>query len=198
MKPFIALDWGTTSFRAYEIDADGTVVAEKSAAEGILAVKDQKFEDTLEHHIGPWRKNLPVVASGMITSRQGWIECPYTDCPAGIAELARSITPHVTNTGRNIHFITGLHFQSPTIEHDVLRGEETQVFGSLATGATHFVTPGTHSKWIKVDDGRLQSFATYVTGESFALYRNHSILGRLMHGNAPNAATFMHGVEQAF
>ncbi len=198
MKPFIALDWGTTSFRAYEVDADGKVISEKSAAEGILAVKDQKFEETLEHHIGGWSKSLPVIASGMITSRQGWVECPYTDCPAGISDLARSITHRTTSTARTIHFITGLHYSSPTIKHDVLRGEETQVFGSLSTGATHFVTPGTHSKWIEVIDGRLENFATYVTGESFALYRNHSLLGRLIQGDMHNADTFKRGVEQAF
>ena len=166
MKPCIALDWGTTSFRAYEVSAEGKVVNEAAAPEGILAVKDGKFEETLESHIGSWSKALPVVASGMITSSQGWVECPYAECPAGASDLAKSITRKTTTSGRRIHFITGLHYASPTIQHDVMRGEETQVIGSLETGATQFITPGTHSKWISVEDSKVLDFATYMTGET--------------------------------
>ena len=134
MKPFIALDWGTTSFRAYEVNAVGKVVNEAAAAEGILTVKDGKFEETLESHIGSWSKALPVVASGMITSRQGWVECSYAECPASASDLAKSVTRKTTTSGRAVHFITGLHYASPTIDHDVIRGEETQVIGSRNTG----------------------------------------------------------------
>ena len=197
-RPFIALDWGTSSFRAYEVGGDGKVLNQVSAPEGILTVKDQQFEATLESHIGSWDKTLPVVASGMITSRQGWVECTYAECPAGAAELAKSLNALTTKSGRNVHFITGLHYASPSIHHDVIRGEETQVVGSLASGARHFVTPGTHSKWIEVDGDRVVSFATYMTGESFALYSQHSILSRLMSGDAADASAFKRGVDQAF
>ncbi len=88
---FIALDWGTTSFRAYRVGANGQVQDTISAPEGILAVKDGKFEEALERHIGSWETKLPVMAAGMITSRQGWIELPYLPCPASAATLpARS------------------------------------------------------------------------------------------------------------
>ena len=197
-KPFIALDWGTTSFRAYEVNAEGAVVNQVAAPEGILSVKDGAFEAALETHIGAWDKALPIVASGMITSRQGWVECAYAQCPASASDLAKSITLKTTASGRNVHFITGLHYTSPSIGHDVLRGEETQVFGSLASGATHFITPGTHSKWISVVGDRIESFATYMTGETFALYRNHSILGRLMQDGPQDDAVFARGVEKAF
>ena len=78
---FIALDWGTTSFRAYRVGAGGHVLDTIAAPEGILAVKDGKFEDALERLIGAWDVGLPVMAAGMITSRQGWIELPYLPCP---------------------------------------------------------------------------------------------------------------------
>jgi 2-dehydro-3-deoxygalactonokinase len=197
-RPFIALDWGTTSFRAYHVDGQGKVINEFADAEGILAVKDGAFEAVLESHIGSWDKLLPVVASGMITSRQGWIERPYVDCPASAADLAKAIHLHKTSSGRLIHFITGLHLKSPSIGHDVMRSEEVQVFGSLDTGAHHFVTPGTHSKWIDVEEGRITNFATYITGETFSLMRNHSILGRLMKDDADDEAAFNQGVEKAF
>ena len=197
-RPFIALDWGTTSFRAYHVDSACKVINQFADAEGILAVKDGAFEAVLESHIGSWDKLLPVIASGMITSRQGWIERPYVDCPASAADLAKAIHLHKTSSGRLIHFITGLHLKSPSIGHDVMRSEEVQVFGSLDTGAHHFVTPGTHSKWIDVEDGRITNFATYITGETFSLMRNHSILGRLMKGDADDEAAFNQGVEKAF
>jgi 2-dehydro-3-deoxygalactonokinase len=197
-KPFIALDWGTTSFRAYHVDAGGKVINQFADAEGILAVKDGAFEAVLEKHIGSWDKSLPVIASGMITSRQGWIERPYVDCPANAADLAKAIHQYKTSSGRLIHFITGLHLNSPSIGHDVMRSEEVQVFGSLDTGAHHFVTPGTHSKWIDVEGDRITNFATYITGETFSLMRNHSILGRLMKDDIDDEAAFNQGVEKAF
>ena len=197
-RPFIALDWGTTSFRAYHVDGSGKVINQFADAEGILAVKDGAFEAVLESHIGSWDKLLPVIASGMITSRQGWIERPYVDCPASAADLAKAIHLHKTSSGRLIHFITGLHLKSPSIGHDVMRSEEVQVFGSLDTDAHHFVTPGTHSKWIDVEDGHITNFATYITGETFSLMRNHSILGRLMKDDADDEQAFNQGVEKAF
>jgi 2-dehydro-3-deoxygalactonokinase len=196
-KSFIALDWGTTSFRAYLVGADGAVTKQFASPEGILAVKDQGFEAVLESHIGSWDKSLPVVASGMITSRQGWVELPYAECPAGLSDLAAHMKLHTTHSGRSIHFITGLHYKSSSIGHDVMRGEETQVFGSLDTEARHFVAPGTHSKWIDVSNQKITGFSSYMTGEVFALLRNHSILGRLMTTDIDDEAAFLKGVDKA-
>ena len=145
---FIALDWGTTSFRAYQVAADGKVLDTISAPHGILSVTDGNFEAALETHIGAWDTTLPVMAAGMITSRQGWIELPYVACPASAADLAKALHHHTTTSGRRIAFATGLSYRAPDGMPDVMRSEEVQVFGSLDLGANHFVTPGTHSKWI--------------------------------------------------
>lgn len=200
-RPFIGLDWGSTSFRAYLVNGEGEVTDQFAAAEGILSVKDGAFEQTLESHIGNWDKALPVIASGMITSRQGWVELPYVDCPAGTAELAKAIQRKSLASGRIVHFITGLHHNSPSLGDDVMRSEETQVFGAMESGAAHFVTPGTHSKWIDVVEGRITSFDTYMTGETFAVMKAHSILGRLMAGQdreVDDEITFLRGVDKAF
>jgi 2-dehydro-3-deoxygalactonokinase len=197
-KPFIGLDWGTTSFRAYLVSADGSVQDQTAAPEGILSVKDGAFENALEARIATWDKSLPIVASGMITSRQGWVELPYVDCPAGPAELARSIQIKTLASGRTVHFMTGLHLNSQTLGHDVMRSEETQVFGAMDSGASHFVTPGTHSKWIDVEEDKITNFATYITGETFSLLKQHSILGRLMANDADDDHEFHKGVDRAF
>ncbi len=196
-REFIALDWGTTSFRAYHVGTDGSILNEMADATGILAVKDGAFEAALENHIGAWNTSLPVLAAGMITSRQGWIERPYVECPASAADLAKNLHQHKTASGRTIHFATGLHLHSDSLGHDVMRSEEVQVFGSLGQGAKHFITPGTHSKWIDVDGEHITRFATYITGETFALLRNHSILGRLMTGDDINEEAFARGVVKA-
>jgi 2-dehydro-3-deoxygalactonokinase len=120
------------------------------------------------------------------------------DCPAGPAELAKAVHVKSLASGRTVHFLTGLHLASQSLGHDVMRSEETQVFGSLDTGATHFVTPGTHSKWIDVEDNRITNFATYITGETYAIMHKHSILGRLMVDDKDDKASFLRGVEMAF
>jgi 2-dehydro-3-deoxygalactonokinase len=189
-KAFIAVDWGTTSFRAYLVDADGGVLQEVSAPEGILAVKDGAFEAALESRISTWDRRLPILASGMITSRQGWFERPYVDCPSSVRDIARELYRHTTAAGRTLCFATGLHYVSPTLGHDVMRSEETQVFGSLDTGASH-------SKWIDVDGDCIVRFSTYITGELFALLKTQSILGRLMVGDQHDPAAFTKGVEKS-
>ncbi len=197
MKPFIAVDWGSTSFRAYLVDIDGAVTDQVTAPEGILQVTDGNFDSVLESRIAAWDRSLPIIAAGMITSRQGWIERPYIDCPASVTDMAKGLFRHVMKSGRIVHFSTGLHYGSPTLGHDVMRSEETQVFGSLASGHSHFITPGTHSKWIDVKGGWITQFATYVTGEMFAVLRAHSILGRLMTSEAFDETAFRRGVEKS-
>jgi 2-dehydro-3-deoxygalactonokinase len=195
---FIALDWGTTSFRAYSATSDGVVIDTVSSSDGILSVSDGNFDEILERNIGTWDRALPVLAAGMITSRQGWIELPYVACPAGPAELARALHTHISRRGRSVSFSTGLSYRSGDGIPDVMRSEETQVFGSMDGDSTScFVTPGTHSKWIAVDGGGISSFTTYVTGEVFAALKSHTILGRMVKDGPENEEAFARGVRSA-
>jgi 2-dehydro-3-deoxygalactonokinase len=202
----IGLDWGTTSFRAYRVDGGGGVLEAKSAPVGILRVPQGDFESVFEREIGPWlaaAPELPVIASGMITSRQGWIEVPYCPCPAGSAEIAGALVPHQTGGARIIHFVPGLSIVGVDGVPDVIRGEETQIIGAVggaggaAPGRWLLVLPGTHSKWALVENGRLVWFATFMTGELFAVLKEHSILGRLMAGDADDEDAFRRGLAYA-
>jgi 2-dehydro-3-deoxygalactonokinase len=194
---FIALDWGTTSFRAYRAGADGAVLETRAAPQGILAIQNGAFDEALENHIGPWDKALPIMASGMITSRQGWIELPYVACPANLKSIAAAIQAHTSRQGRRIFFVPGISARGGDGVPDVIRGEETQVLGASLGGHEYFVAPGTHSKWIEVAGGDITGFATYMTGEVFAILKTHSILARLMTGEANNEAAFERGVRAA-
>jgi 2-dehydro-3-deoxygalactonokinase len=160
------------------------------------------FETALEHEIGDWLdagSQPPLIASGMITSRQGWVEVPYRPCPAGSDEIAGGVVRHRTGKGREIHFVPGLSLVGEDGVPDVMRGEETQILGEL--GETReprlIVLPGTHSKWARAEDGRIVGFATFMTGEVYGVLEQHSILGRLMQGETQDEAAFLQGVGYA-
>lgn len=192
----IALDWGTTSLRGWLIAGDGTILDRRAGGSGILAVTDSDFSDAHRSFVAGW-PSLPTLASGMIGSKQGWVEAPYVACPGGFADLAPGLraTPDAA-----LRVVPGIAWQVPGLAPDVMRGEETQIFGALGADDASglFVLPGTHSKWARVTAGRIASFATFMTGEIFAVLRQHSILGRLMAADAMpdlNAAAFEAGAE---
>ena len=87
----IAIDWGTTNFRAFRIRA-GNVVDRIDTGPGILAVAPGGFPTVLGAAIGPWvaDNERHVLMAGMVGSRQGWTEAPYLPCPADAMDLAGS------------------------------------------------------------------------------------------------------------
>lgn len=194
----VALDWGTSSLRAYLLGGDGEIVARVDEPQGILQVKDGDFAGLYGRIVGPWlRRNpaMPALGCGMIGSRQGWREAPYAACPAGLDALAAALTPVETPHG-TFHIVSGMNVIDADGVPDVMRGEETQILGQFGPGQGGVaVLPGTHSKWVLVEDGRIGRFATFMTGEAFAALKGHTILGRLMTGDAPDAAAFARGVD---
>jgi 2-dehydro-3-deoxygalactonokinase len=194
----IGIDWGTTSFRACLMDARGNLLDQRLARAGILEVENSAFEEVLEREVGAWlaaAPDLPIVASGMIGSRQGWVEVPYLRCPTDARAIAAALSPHVTTRGRRLRFVPGLTV--PGDLPDVMRGEETEILGALRDhpAATLFLLPGTHSKWARVAEGRIEGFATFMTGELFAILKGHSILGRLMAGTTFADLAFARGAR---
>jgi 2-dehydro-3-deoxygalactonokinase len=185
----IAIDWGTTSARAYRIDGSGAVLDVKSAPLGIQAVTDRQFDVALDALLEGWREEaVPRIACGMIGSRQGWTEAPYLNCPVDLAGLGRNLA---RTPGGELAIVPGAQCVDASRIPDVMRGEETQIVGALAPSAQRMlaVLPGTHSKWAIVDDGQLRSFATFMTGELFAVLLAHSILGRMADRTEPAHAT---------
>ena len=194
MTALIGLDWGTSNCRAFRIARDGSVLETRSAAQGILAVKDGAFAAAYESLVGDWLKAhaAPVLMCGMIGSRQGWVEAPYVDLPADAGQLARHLAK-VPGTTASI--VPGLVGDALAGGRDVIRGEETQIVGA-ADGDALYCLPGTHSKWVHVERGRIVRFATFMTGEVYGVLARHSILGRLMDGEAHDAAAFAAGIER--
>lgn len=196
----IAIDWGTTSFRAWLVTGVGAVLDRIEAPSGILHVSGGDFGAAFDRLIGPWLERhgrLPTVSCGMIGSRQGWREAPYAVCPAGAVDLAERLVFVTSPSGHEVWLVPGVMRSDADGIPDVMRGEETQIIGCLEQGDPPlrvFVLPGTHSKWAIVEQGRIQRFATFMTGELFAALRDHSILGRLMSGDSEDDAVFARGV----
>ena len=198
----IGVDWGTTSLRCYLVDGTGVILARQSSDQGILSVPPGEFGNVLANHTQAWRSahpGLPIVLSGMIGSRQGWHEIAYVRCPARLADLADAIHRIDYPSLPAVMLVPGLDTRNKDDVPDVMRGEETQIFGAMMqrnlTDGT-FVLPGTHSKWAHVHDGAITAFATYMTGEVFAALCGHTILGRLMTGSdsCHDGVSFLRGV----
>jgi 2-dehydro-3-deoxygalactonokinase len=197
----IAVDWGTSALRVYRLDAHGYVIETRSAPKGILAVENGNFSAVLEQQAGDWiaAGDGPVMMSGMIGSRQGWLEVPYAACPAGFEEIAAGMRK-VTWDGGTAWIAPGLTCRDEAGIPDVMRGEEVQILGvldRLGPGAHTVCLPGTHSKWVEVTDGRIIRFTTHMTGEAFAVFKAHSILGRMMKDGASDVAAFEDGVRRS-
>ncbi len=195
----LAIDWGTSSLRVYRLDADGKVADLRSSADGILRVKDGAFAAALERTAGDWLANddTGIIMSGMIGSRQGWIEADYVACPAGLAEVASAMcsVQWTAADGRRhrARIAPGLRCQDEAGVADVMRGEEVQILGTLeqlGTGEHIVCLPGTHSKWALVRAQSIVSFSTYMTGEVFAVLKQHSILGRTMRHDGTGSEEF--------
>ena len=200
MTNLIALDWGTSSLRAARLADDGLVLEERSLPRGILTVAPGGFPQVFEEICGDWMHAADALAliCGMAGSRQGWVEAAYCACPAGFADVATRLT--WVEPGR-IAMVPGLTCDNEGVP-DVIRGEETQIFGALellGLDEATLVLPGTHSKWARVTAGRIARFSTFMTGEFYALLRQHSILARTMpdvDGDLDEAA-FERGVGHA-
>lgn len=202
----IALDWGTSSLRAWLLADAHTVLDSRQAKQGIMQVADGDFEGVYRALIGDWvaaNGALPVIACGMIGSTGGWAEAAYASCPADLSDLAAHLL-RVDAAPAPLHIVPGVMQRSTGARlADVMRGEETQVLGAMTLAPELvdnglLVLPGTHCKWVAIEGGRLAAFTTYMTGELFAVLRQHSILGKPA-GDRPSDApeAFSLGVDTA-
>ena len=198
---FIAGDWGTSRLRLYLCDASGNVLA-RGEGEGASAPDcSARFAAA----VAAWDKahgQLPAVLAGMVGSTIGWREVPYLKCPAKPAAIADAALRFEAD-GRAIAILPGLSCKGKTGAPDVMRGEETQILGALrlhpnlAKGRHVFCMPGTHAKWVVVDDGAVTQFQTALSGELFELLRRHSVLARDSADVDPQSAAFSLGLDFA-
>jgi len=171
----IALDWGTSNLRANLLDPSGHSIEQRQSAMGVMKVPPGTFDAVLVELCGDWMQEhrLPLIASGMVGSRQGWKEAPYLDCPATLKQAAHQLTAlefeHPDLGSHKVYIAPGLKCIDANGQTDVMRGEETQIWGAQLPPSSICVLPGTHSKWIWLDgEGDFQNFKTFMTGELYA------------------------------
>lgn len=190
------IDWGSSAFRAYRFDPNGEVLDTVNAELGIKFVPKHHFQKVMIEQIGHWLEpDDRILLSGMITSRNGWIETPYVECPANLDSiLGASIMRQVEDI--ELIFLPGLSQQHPA---DVMRGEELQLLGCKSVAANQTtVIPGTHSKWAVINNGTVRSFHTIATGEMFELLLKNSLIGKLSSNEDWTEPAFLQGVSRGF
>jgi 2-dehydro-3-deoxygalactonokinase len=176
---YVAVDWGTSSFRLWLIGKDGSVIAERRSGEGMTTAARTGFAEVLASHLAAIAApaDLPVLVCGMAGAKQGWVEAGYIDTPAALADIPAAAV-RIPGVATDIRILPGLA-QRDTAAPDVMRGEETQLLGAAATlgDGDHLVCmPGTHSKWVRLSGGKVLGFSTFMTGELFEAIAKNTIL----------------------
>jgi 2-dehydro-3-deoxygalactonokinase len=194
---WIAVDWGTSNLRVWGIGADGGTVFSRVSDQGMSKLTPDAYPSVLSGLlagvIDPVGPRIDVLVCGMAGARQGWLEAPYLDAPADLGSLASGAVAPPMPSARLVPRILPGICQRLAGAEDVMRGEETQLLGlaALYPGFSGVVCmPGTHSKWVELNAGRVERFATVMTGELFEVLRTHSVLRHSFAGplQGPNRA----------
>ncbi|MBB3608470.1 2-dehydro-3-deoxygalactonokinase [Rhizobium sp. BK602] len=201
---YVAVDWGTSSFRLWLIAEDGSILGERRSGEGMTTAAQTGFAQVLQSHLAALAApdDIPVIVCGMAGARQGWVEAGYIDTPASLSAILTGAVS-VPGQARDVRILPGLA-QRDRHAPDVMRGEETQLLGAIAAeskGEQIVCMPGTHSKWVRVVDGQVTGFSTFMTGELFDVITKHSILSHAVAGAADqpaDSASFEAAIKAAF
>ena len=215
----IALDWGTTSLRAWLLGANGRILDDRQLGRGLLETtsgvdaadpeaRARAYEATYLEVCREWldeHPGIPAVACGMVGSAQGWCEAGYLTVPTGLDIGPEALTP-VAHARGTVYLVPGLRVPSDprhATAGDVLRGEETQLIGALEllgrpAGERILLLPGTHSKWLRVEDRTVESFTTAMTGELYGLVMRHGLLSHTARGARRDDDAFTRGLTAGF
>ncbi|WP_440983711.1 2-dehydro-3-deoxygalactonokinase, partial [Shinella sumterensis] len=199
---YVAVDWGTSSFRLWLIGRDETVLAERRSGEGMTTAARTGFAAVLQSHLAAISapEDLPVLICGMAGAKQGWVEAGYLDTPAALSAIPAAAV-RVPGVAADIRILPGLA-QRDAAAPDVMRGEETQLLGAAAElgNGDHLVCmPGTHSKWVRLSAGKVEGFSTFMTGELFDAIAKNTILSHAVADAgaiAPDNAAFRSAVTR--
>ena len=196
----IAVNWGTSNFRAYKLDPQGNVEAEKFSGRGAVSVTAGGFQDALMAEVLEWMdsRDNRILMCGMVGARRGWKEAPYLQVPAGFDQILKGVIK-LGAEGMDARIVPGLIGFDSTGVPDVMRGEETEILGCSAEVGhnVHFCLPGTHTKWVRMEDGRIGSFATSMTGDLFRAIRESTILRQCTQHEPSDEEAFLLGVARS-
>ncbi|MBX9456690.1 MAG: 2-dehydro-3-deoxygalactonokinase [Rhizobium sp.] len=187
MANYVAVDWGTTSFRLWLIGEKGTIIGESRSREGMTTARETGFAAVLDKHLAEVGApdDAPVIMCGMVGAKQGWVEAGYIDVPARLTDISGAAVG-VPGLSRDVRILPGLA-QRDVNSADVMRGEETQLLGcaeKMKSSDCLIAMPGTHSKWVRVVRQEVLGFSTFMTGELFDVISEQSILQHAVKDSA--------------
>jgi 2-dehydro-3-deoxygalactonokinase len=212
---FIGCDWGSSNLRLALLNGEGEVIQEYADGGGVVVLRQQGLgTDELVAHLRnglttlAGRGNtdissLPMIISGMAGSSLGICEVPYASLPFLVG--GEGLTAHdagpLSGIEQNVSIIAGV-----CSAEDVMRGEETEAVGlmdGLGLRNALVILPGTHSKHLRIRNGRICAFKTFMTGEMFQVVAANTILKHAL--NAAEAdpfddhgrSCFLEGLEMA-
>jgi 2-dehydro-3-deoxygalactonokinase len=194
----IGINWGSTNFRAYRIDAGGRVIDEMSRPAGVSRLDRDGMAALVAEMRQAWPDPVPIYASGMIGSGIGWCEAPYVAAPATPAQLARGLV-HARIGGADVFIVPGVSCRRAFDDWpDVMRGEEVELFGHAAAtpGWSGLIAlPGTHTKWARFEAGAIVDFFTSMSGEMYDRLTAAGLLASIVEGEATDGPAFRAGVS---
>ncbi|TYK66245.1 2-dehydro-3-deoxygalactonokinase [Colwellia echini] len=199
---YLIIDWGTTNFRAFAMNAQNQQVDKKELGMGLLQVEDGKFAQSLEEVLAPWLDTyqaLPIFMAGMVGSQAGWVNVDYVSTPTDEASLSANVHSFNLPWGAKATIIPGVSHELETGAYDVMRGEEVQLFGlAKITGksALNAILPGTHSKHARFENNKMTEFSSFMTGELFSVISQHTILGKGLPEQVDSQPAFLRGVSE--
>ncbi|MBU3005287.1 2-dehydro-3-deoxygalactonokinase [Paraglaciecola arctica] len=198
----LIIDWGTTNFRAFAMSPENTLVDTLEKPIGLLKVPNGNFANALEQALTTWLddyQNLPIYMAGMVGSLKGWVNVDYAPTPASANGIASKAHHFELPWGAKATIFPGVSHQYQEQHYDVMRGEEVQLLGLaqlIAKQDYAAVLPGTHAKHATVKGAKIVEFASYLTGEFYAMLINHSLMSKGLPENPEFCLqSFAKGVE---
>lgn len=197
---WIAVDWGTTHLRVFAMSKENHVTDQRFSDKGMGVLSKNQFEPELISLISDWShgsSRMQVLACGMVGAKQGWVEAPYAETPCPPLTGSGLINVPLSDSKYSMHIVPGVCQRNPA---DVMRGEETLIAGLIdqtPENCNCVCLPGTHSKWVSIEQGEIQHFASFMTGELFSLLSQQSVLRHGVSNEGMDKAVFLQGLEHA-
>ena len=195
----VGINWGSSNCRAHLIAPDGTVLETLEAAAGVATLQREGMVEMANRVYARWPDAPRVYAAGMIGSNVGWTDAGYVECPAGFDRLRDELVP--TRIGElSLHIVPGLAcVRERDGAPDIMRGEETELLGLQASGrlddAPLVALPGTHTKWVRIEGGRVVEFMTAMSGEIYDRLTAAGLLASIVEGPSVDGVAFRDGVR---
>jgi 2-dehydro-3-deoxygalactonokinase len=138
------------------------------------------------------------MACGMVGAKQGWVETPYLKTPCVPIDNNQLTTANTHDKRIIVHLVPGVMQNHPA---DIMRGEETQISGFINKNKGFkgvVCLPGTHAKWVNIQEGQISSFKTFMTGELFGVISNHTLIRHSTSIKGWNQESFEEGIHDGF